>query len=341
MTETTILCPFQHQSKLASKLVTKVYLDQNAWIYLAQAHHGQSGGWGSAHQAVLEASDEERAIFPLSLSHLHETVRREDDGSRARLLEFMWKVSDGHAIRPWPSMLNPEARNAIRILAGNPGENLEPIVFGRGVPHMLGAEPALVPKTPDASPPSDDVRRKLSEIVYGSTPWELLKNPQCAAEVREKAGLDEDFAERLQEKIDEEYSHPDKARRQDIAEARFMTSVVGDALCRAMGDLVFKPKQFMAAQMTSKESIRKMLRLMPTFHTFYTLNHVRNTTREVERNDLWDFVLSIAISYCDVVVTESSWCGIAEHRELHELRDTQMVSVGDPGELAGGLERAG
>lgn len=318
-------------------MARKVYLDQNAWIHLSRCHHGENGDWSDAYNAVMEASEVDEVDFPLSLSHFQETVRRNDDKSRTRLLEFMWEISGGHALRPWPGMLEPEARNAVRALAHGTRRDLTGFVFGQGLPQILGAQPRLVPKTPDATPPSEDVQRELAEAVYGSTAWAFLKDPGFAASVREDAGLDDDFADRIQAMVDEEYSQDDKTRKREVAEARFMISVVRDALCRAMVDIVPHPKPVMTACLGSKEAIRGLLRLMPTFHTYHTLNYVRNTTQEVDQNDLWDFVLNIAIPYCDVVVTERSWCNIAEQHGIHELRDTRMVSAGQPGDLVEAL----
>jgi len=64
---------------------------------------------------------------------------------------------------------------------------------------------------------------------------------------------------------------------------------------------------------------------MPTFRTFHELTYASETTRRAKESDLWDMALSIAIPYCDIVVTERSWCGIAKDAGLDELYGTSIV----------------
>jgi len=64
---------------------------------------------------------------------------------------------------------------------------------------------------------------------------------------------------------------------------------------------------------------------MPTFHTFYILDHARTSTRSVKPNDIWDLALNVAIPYCDVVVTERAWCNIARRAGLDKMNETQVI----------------
>lgn len=312
-----------------------VYLDQMAWIHLSRVHYGRSEEWRDAYDAAIKARQSKRAAFPLSLSHLHETVNVGSDGPRGRLLDFMWELSGGFAVCPWPNLLQPEADNAVRHLQDQHVENLWDKVFGIGIPQILGAGPTLVRKTPGADPPPEDLQRQIAEIVYGPEAWKVLKHPQMAEEIRKASEIGEDFAEDLQKKVDQEYAHPDKVHRQKLVNVRSLTGEMGDAFVRATMKLTADPKRFMAEHITSKEDALRIRELMPTFHTFHVLNDARNRSRDVKPNDIWDLALSLAIPYCDIVYTEREWCSFAIQAGLDDLRGTEMVC--NPDDLAAAL----
>ena len=49
--------------------------------------------------------------------------------------------------------------------------------------------------------------------------------------------------------------------------------------------------------------------------------------KEVDPNDMTDIsFLSVAIPYCDIVVTEKFWTDLARRKKLHEKYDTAILS---------------
>jgi hypothetical protein len=301
-----------------------VYLDQLAWIELAQVHHGKSERWRDAYEAVMSCIEAGTARFPLSLSHLIELAKRHNDASRGRLVDFMIRVWNADAIRPWPQMLDREATNAVQIMMDKEPIDLTNFVFGKGISHVLGGVPTLVPKRVRAAPPSPAILRRLADVLMSPGMLASVKEPALAANIRNASRFEKGFTSRLQAGIDTDYAHPDKAKRKDIADARFMTTVVGEALVRAMMKAAPDPKSLMAARMSSRKQVGAILKNMPTFYTFHVLNHGRNTSRRVKENDIWDFALNIAIPYCDIVVTETSWCNIAKNAGLEKLYRTRL-----------------
>ncbi len=302
-----------------------VYLDQWVWIELARVHHGRSESWREAYEAVTACRDAGTARFPLSLSHLSEIAKRRDDASRSRLVDFMIPIWNADAIRPWPQMLDSEAKNAVRFMMDKEPTDLTDFVFGKGIGHVLGGLPALVPKHSRAVPPSPDVLRRLADVVVSPALLATVKEPELAAKIRNATRFEKGFTSRLRIVSVDSGLHPDKRKRKDISDARFMTTVVGEALVRAMMKATAEPRALMAARMSSREQVVAILKEMPTFYTFHVLNHGRNTSRRVKESDIWDFALSIAIPYCDIVVTETGWCNIAKRAGLDELYGTRLA----------------
>ncbi len=309
-----------------------VYLDQWVWIELARVHHGKSELWRDAYNAVLASAASGVARFPLSISHWNEIAKRRDDASRSRLVEFMTGLWNADAIRPWPQMLGPEAENAVRIMMNRPPTDLTSFVFGKGIGHVLGGVPALVPKHVNAVRPSAAVLRKIADTVMSANFLAYVKDSELAGEIRDGSERDEVFMARMQSNIGAVYAHPDKTKRHDIVEARFMTTVIGDALVQAIMKATSDPATLIATHMSSREEIVAIRQSMPTFHTFFELDHARNISRRIKESDLWDLALNIAIPYCDIVATETGWCNIAEGAGLDELYQTRLVH--DPAKLA-------
>jgi hypothetical protein len=222
-------------------------------------------------------------------------------------------------------MLGPEAENAVRIMMDRPPIDLTDFVFGKGIGHVLGGIPTLVPKHADAALPSTAILRKIADTLMSANFLAYVKDPDLAGAIRNTTERDEGFMSRMQANIDAVYAHPDKTKRHDIAEARFMATVVGDALVQAMMKATPDPKALIAACMSSREQVVAIRESMPTFHTFFVLDHARSKTRRIKESDLWDLALNIAIPYCDIVVTETGWCNIAEGAGLNELYGTRLV----------------
>lgn len=78
--------------------------------------------------------------------------------------------------------------------------------------------------------------------------------------------------------------------------------------------------------------IEEVLKQIPTAYTTWTLTYRRDVQKDrpVDKNDLADiFALSIAIPYCDVVVTENEWTRIAKMDKLDQLYEVEIIqSVG-------------
>jgi len=117
-----------------------VYLDQNQWVYLAQARTGrpQGAGFLEAYEAAKTAVQAGTASFPLSAAHYIETHKRADADSRLDLARTMLELSELDAIAP-PHVIVPyEIEVALIKVLGLPNELPGPLkVFGHGANHAL------------------------------------------------------------------------------------------------------------------------------------------------------------------------------------------------------------
>lgn len=295
----------------------RVYLDQFAWVGVAKAHHGKSTDWADALDAMREAKKRGAAVFPISLSHVNETVKRAEDGSRGRLLDVMAELWDANAIRPWSQMRRPEIRNMVKKRLGLPQEDLDAWAFGRGIGHVLGGEYRFIPKHANADPAQ--LTRALPKLVpMLMSPDRLLdyKDPDMAKTLREEDPADDTFIRDLQKAVDAEKKVPRTGSRRDAATGIFLMTMVVDPMFDVLKAMGVDPKPFLAKHMSTREQMEAMLRDLPTMRTFHELTFARNASRPLKVNDVWDLSLSNAIPYCDLVVTERAWCEFARQAGL-------------------------
>lgn len=79
-----------------------VYLDQNHWIHLSQDYYKRSKSTDETYQELIEkirsAVNQNRAIFPVSIFHVAETLLANDVSRRERLFQFVAEISRGWII---------------------------------------------------------------------------------------------------------------------------------------------------------------------------------------------------------------------------------------------------
>jgi hypothetical protein len=97
-----------------------VYLDQNKWIELARVQAGKvtSGPTADLYTQLLVAVECGQVLFPLSVSHVLETSKRNDPISRGQLVDTQVKLSRGYVYRSRAGRLEIEVRATLHRLFG-------------------------------------------------------------------------------------------------------------------------------------------------------------------------------------------------------------------------------
>lgn len=311
--------------------VLRVYLDQNHWIYLSSALHGRPRSQAEADAAtvVLASVDAGLASYPLSLAHLEETWRQRRAAKRLPLADTMAAVSRNHTIAPPSALLPGELDRALRARFGEPTHVRALQPFGIGLAHMsdgeapqLGAEVmrVLLRRYPGLD------RRRITDCVDAlmiggpdvDLPFGDLTPPPREVSVS--------FAAEEQAQLERFAAHgsnTDERRRavaarmlldmrEPLHEAQRRTSISTDELLALGG-------QGLTAFMRELPSRDALLELA-------TLQH-RNPQTRWQPNDLNDLVyISLAVGYCDVVVTERRWAANLNDSDVPRRRDTKVLA---------------
>lgn len=97
-----------------------VFLDQNKWIELARVEAGKvtTGPIATLYSQLVTAVEEHRVLFPLAISHILETSKRNDPVSRGWVVETQAKLSRGYVYRSRAGRLLVEIRTTLQRLLG-------------------------------------------------------------------------------------------------------------------------------------------------------------------------------------------------------------------------------
>jgi len=283
-----------------------IYLDQNKWIDIARAFYGREDGekYLPILQTLQDKVNSGDIIVPISAVHIIETARNENKERRERLANFIADLSKSYGILPYISVRQQEIENAILIKLGQASKhNIAEIAINRGVAHMLGME--------------------LPENVF-SADYEkfLIKVNQLEKFV---ATMMIDFISRelvselRQEDIDgiADYEKSRRLKNEELSkEMRLRLAIMEMAYDRLFPVIIEQlkkmgvdPKPF-ADSFTDIEDWKRFFFSMPTMDIWINLHVLRDSDKgkAVHRNDTNDMAfLSIAVPYCDIIVTEKYW----------------------------------
>ena len=80
------------------KKIKYIYLDQNKWIELAKGLKEKKTEYVALKNKIDKKIKLEEWAFPISIIHLAETMKRNDEASRNDILNLMYDMSKGYAI---------------------------------------------------------------------------------------------------------------------------------------------------------------------------------------------------------------------------------------------------
>ncbi|MDV7991584.1 hypothetical protein [Rhodococcus sp. IEGM 1374] len=313
----------------------RIYLDQAEWVDMTKCRVGHPGGarFRDIYDLATESVKRGQVSFVLSAAHYFETQRRRRPESRLDLGQTMAGLSNFHSITPVHALVPAEIR---AYLTGSSLASLLD-VFGVGFRHAFDIDmevprpdPALLSMVPP------HVRRKLAEKFAYQFELYVLAAPPDAGEA----------ADRMFETVTQIHESAQRfadgqttlGREIDRLKVRHKLAevVVGNELSNIMEPLIVECLRCgvdVEDLLRSRETILNLLENLPSRWVESELRRVRlrNPQQRWVKNDLNDVLaLSIAVPYCDIVVTEKQWAnhlnqlGIAERYGtvvLHDLAD--------------------
>ncbi len=308
-----------------------IYLDQNKWIDLARAYHRLPNG--AKYQDVLEKIEEsveqKQAFFPLSYAHLIETRKSRDVVRRQRLATVMAKISLGAAISTQQRMTQWELSKALAIVFGEIPPEI-PSAFGYGVPFAFGQVEKLYKKySHEKVAMSESQIKTINDFLSSTDVIEKFltgdnreEENLLAIERYEKSS--QDFILRA-EKFRSDVKAYDK-RLHKRAYTAMLTLAIQAELTQILKMYGKTLDDFLGL---GQESLMAFFENVSTLNVEIELAIERNENwdKKVHENDKMDSAfLSVAIPYCDIVVTERFWKFSAQKRGLDKKYDTVIIN---------------
>ena len=333
---------------------TVVYLDLNHWIGLAQAAtcHPQ----GSRHLQLLEVArarrSERSAVFVLSGQHYQEMSLIRDPRQRGHLASVMEELSGFATLLARPSVMRLEVEAAIDLATGTTTNSFEPVpllhvgfahafgkVGGLRIGSRDGTPAAIIRQTWPGGPHAYDVLladlqlRAEREMLAGPSNDdidELLARgyvPRAAEVGQEQRALQE----REQAARFEEFSKWRKGRIRDVVGARYVAIELFDMFSESLARRGLDLEEVWGGV----DAARNFVDSMPSgdVHVSLQVAAHRNPQSTWSSNDYFDIdALSLAVPYCDIVLTEKHRCHALQSEGCSRRLGT--IVVASPNELA-------
>jgi hypothetical protein len=314
--------------------VQRVYLDQNKWIDLAKA---QAGRKEKAHlvevlhaaQAAVRAGD---ASFPLSAQHYCETLHRGNRESREHLARTMLGLSQGDAIASAQVVVPYEIEVALIEQLQLPND-LPPAIriFGKGANHVFNTEMFTYEAPDEYEGHPLPAELQAAATFFGSEMMEFGVLAGWPSPESTRLALSEHM--RLtgkmfacgQQDLRDRIAETGRGRLENAMTATAIADIHGPLLA-ACARLGVDPGRLFA---DGAEKLGPVVRAIPSRWVEREMRRLRhaNPQKQWEGNDLNDVMaLSIAVPYCDVVVTERQWVHFVGQAELGQRFDTTVIN---------------
>ena len=317
-----------------------IYLDLNHWYALGAADAGRPDQ--SSDLELLEQLRSLRAaeaiILPLSAIHYSELRENPRGRLTAEAAEVMEELSDFWTLAPMSVVLAEEIDTQLQARFDRPAEVRTTAKIGRGFGFAHGEAGSLRIEGSDAAMEAlrqrlgEDGIRRLEASVNATFERVALRagrripgfNPY---EDRDRA---EERLARVLRVVDNLRNDRDLYRKLDdvVAAGEIVAEIfeeVRDALVRADDDSYAIATEFTE----SKEQMSEMLLAMPSRRVSVTVRHRyhRDQNHNWTVNDLRDIdALSIAVPYCDVVVTDNAVRTAISQAHLDRICSTVVIS---------------
>jgi hypothetical protein len=309
-----------------------IYLDQNKWIDLRRAYVGRDDGklFRETLELALSAREKGLASFPLSVAHYLETWKDRNEARRIDQARVMADLSRFDTILGPNRLFTYEIENALAKHLGRP-EVPEPVeVFGRGYANAFATDRDI--EVPDMSRIPPEIRSWLQDRLWSLKEfWFLglvpvadgieLPGPEAFTKFASEFQKVEQL---LAARIKEHSTTTDD--REAVALIRNLADVFNLAAetCAKIG---LRPEDIVSS--LGKDGLKPFLEDIPSRHVNYEIDVLRYQDPNLprEKGDLFDMgALSVAIAYCDVVITERTWQHLAARSGVDQRYATRVIS---------------
>lgn len=312
-----------------------IYLDQNKWIELSRAIYRSDPAYSELISKIIAKIASGEWIFPLSIIHLVETAKRVDDISRRQLERIMGCLSKGYTIVPYMQLNQAECENSVRRLMGLPIIDLHKDAIRRDPLNITGLNSVNMDVLDCLSEAN---KAKFLECVSEnydlfSMQAEMENKNKIAEEVKNER--DEFFHILKNMRQNQLYliAKTPPENRKHLYNASLISTFKRDfsvLIPTSLNKLDISEEQFLIAlqkELKNKTQTVSFLESSPGFNVSNRLMYdiATNPDREIDKNDFFDIsFLSVAVPYCDIIITENLWSDRIAYYQLDQKYNTKV-----------------
>lgn len=297
----------------------KIYLDTNKWIDLARAHCGRKNGerFAGVLAYLRQSVEKGELVLPVSLTHCLELNRYGQSEKRRDVWEFVVSLSRCWAIASSPRVLDQLISNCVYETFKRDHATGEPRVFGHSAVFGLWPEP---PSSGDGA-----AWRDFLETPQGWMHFWLDMPEDTRRELH--VGLSR-LNQAACDRVNSALQNAPK-NELDLERRSYMVTLFLDFQDRylAAASKIGKGNEDFL-QLAYEDAVGLIAHVPPLdVETALVVQHRRQSDRPMAPNDVADVAqLSMAIPYCDVVVTERYWTDKARRENLDVRYATRLLS---------------
>lgn len=298
----------------------RIFLDSRDWIILAKVANGKetSSELIKIYKKIKKMSDSGYAIFPFSMFHLEDLMKRHNKSSRNKVIDVIIDISKGYVLKPFILYKNKEIENAILNRLGiNPMHDIDKLIIGKGIAYTAGEEYRVTSSDPRVQKFLDEKDAEIRNTINSiESMKKILKDESYAKTFLRWKKQYETLAKTLQGYRDHKKNWT-RTERYNYELAAFTTKSIVPHLVKFLIKLNI-PKEKIG--LTTVEDIESFLENLPSNNVFLKLTFARDeesSERTVKPNDAIDINhLAGAIPYCDIVVMEKMFANLSKKQKL-------------------------
>lgn len=326
-----------------------IYLDMNMWVNMSKGLHDEDECWAEVVDQLVHFVNEGRCIVPLSAAHYLELWHRVQKESRESVGRVMRDVSRYLTILSPHMVRQLEAQALALSWTDGIWATVQEAIVGYGASHAFGrpegrfrfvesvaSSDGTVPEGAAVAPePGWD------RPVRESGLWEWYQLVGHQAQLENQEGLDRAPEHRFgATSLESELRLRDTLRARPLSPARLRDLMVvqeyesmHEYILAALTELGYEAPTALISGGLAVESapyVRDVIRAMPSANVWSTLRFLKHRDfnlpwEQHDWTDLW--ALSVAIPYCDAVITEKRWAHLAGSGGLSAQYNT-IVTAG-------------
>lgn len=305
-----------------------VYLDQNAWIELSRVREGQKSSCDKKLlETIIQASNNGTALFPISFTHLLEITNTAKAEWRKELLSLILEISHYYTFTHWTNLRELEIKNLVLRELDLPLIDVRSNLVGKGFSNLMGATLTGTVKGINLQMLKEINKKFLLALNEPEIFLEYAQRIYKDHKSEDSTAIQE--FERSREELKNQFK--DYQDRRKVFLWRNIRATIFPKLYLSLFELnaPLSLSKKIFAKILGKYDAEEFLNKLPTALCEFTLFFQRDELpkRPIQVNDLYDvWHLTLAIPYCDIVVTEKTWTAIAKDTKLDELCNTVILS---------------